>query len=252
MRGGCGGTALQETFTKKSATPGGGDPRVPGVHRRLRSAARRPRVALEVCSTSRRSHRRVLPWVHPGPVRKVHPRFPCDDKPQHLSAWTATAGTSSARSSTAPGSRCRRLRRGTFAVSWARARALAGFFGGRRHRDHADHGRVLAFPLLLAIAIVTPGLGLFNAIIAISIVNIPIYARVAVRGCSRARRRTSCGGRALGVSDGRIMADQVLPNWPRRSWCRPHLAWPPPCWRWRPCRSSGWAAARSRRMGRSC
>jgi peptide/nickel transport system permease protein len=74
---------------------------------------------------------------------------------------------------------------------------------------------VLAFPaLLLAIAIVTArGPGLFNAVIAVSIVTIPVYARVVrSRVLSVREQDFVAADRALGVSNLRILAHRVMPN----------------------------------------
>ncbi len=74
---------------------------------------------------------------------------------------------------------------------------------------------LLAFPaLLLAITIVTVlGNGLFNAVIAISAVTIPVYARV-VRASVLSIRELDfvTADRALGVSNLRILWHRVLPN----------------------------------------
>ena len=74
---------------------------------------------------------------------------------------------------------------------------------------------LLAFPaLLLAITIVTVlGKGLFNAVIAISIVTIPIYARVVRASVLTVREQEFVAAdRALGVSSRRILTHRVLPN----------------------------------------
>jgi peptide/nickel transport system permease protein len=93
---------------------------------------------------------------------------------------------------------------------------ISGFVGGR-----TDNGLMrvmdvlLAFPaLLLAIAIVTArGPGLFNAVIAVSIVTIPIYARVVrSRVLSVREQDFVAADRALGVSNPRILLHRVLPN----------------------------------------
>jgi peptide/nickel transport system permease protein len=93
---------------------------------------------------------------------------------------------------------------------------IAGYYGGwsgnvlMRGMDV-----LLAFPaLLLAITIVTVlGRGLFNAILAISIVTIPIYARV-VRASVLAVREQDfvAADRALGVKGRRILWHRILPN----------------------------------------
>lgn len=74
---------------------------------------------------------------------------------------------------------------------------------------------LLAFPqLILAIAIVTMlGPGLQNALIAISLVSIPAYARV-VRASVLSIKEMDfvAASRALGASPGRILFFRVLPN----------------------------------------
>jgi ABC-type dipeptide/oligopeptide/nickel transport system permease subunit len=94
--------------------------------------------------------------------------------------------------------------------------AIAGFVGGwvdnilMRLMDV-----ILAFPsLLLAIAIVsTLGQSLFNALIAIGIVAIPIYARV-VRSSVLSIREADyvTASRALGESGTGILLRRILPN----------------------------------------
>ena len=94
--------------------------------------------------------------------------------------------------------------------------AVAGYFGG-----WWDNGimRVmdvlLAFPsLLLAIAIVTVlGPGLINALLAIGIVDIPIFARV-MRGSVLSVREMEfvSATRALGGSNFHILFRRILPN----------------------------------------
>ena len=96
------------------------------------------------------------------------------------------------------------------------AGAVAGFLGGwvdnliMRIMDV-----VLAFPpLILAIAVVTVlGPGLINALLAISIVSIPAYARVARSGVLAVKEEDFVmADRALGVAPGRILFRRVLPN----------------------------------------
>jgi peptide/nickel transport system permease protein len=74
---------------------------------------------------------------------------------------------------------------------------------------------MLAFPaLLLALAVIAIlGPGLFNAMIAIGIANIPIYTRVA-RGTTLSLRERDfvLGARTIGCRDSRIMARYILPN----------------------------------------
>jgi peptide/nickel transport system permease protein len=93
---------------------------------------------------------------------------------------------------------------------------VAAFYGGR-----ADSlimrcmDVVLAFPyILLAIAVVAIlGPGLLNAMIAIGIVYIPHYARVARGSVLSVRSREYVdAARALGADDTRIMHQHVLPN----------------------------------------
>ena len=74
---------------------------------------------------------------------------------------------------------------------------------------------LLSFPsLLLAILIVTVlGPGLVNSVLAISIVSVPIYARV-VRGQVLSLREQDfvTADRALGVTNARILRHRVFPN----------------------------------------
>lgn len=94
--------------------------------------------------------------------------------------------------------------------------AIGGYFGGwvdnliMRVMDV-----LLAFPsLLLAIAIVTVlGPGLENALIAISIVSIPTYARVVRSSVLSVREMEYVSAtRALGASDLEILFRRILPN----------------------------------------
>jgi ABC-type dipeptide/oligopeptide/nickel transport system permease subunit len=74
---------------------------------------------------------------------------------------------------------------------------------------------VLAFPsLILAIAVVTVlGPGLINALLAISVVFIPHYARVARSGVLAVKEEDFVmADRALGVNSVRILFHRVLPN----------------------------------------
>ncbi len=105
----------------------------------------------------------------------------------------------------------------SFAVAIGTVLGLfAGFYGGwldnvvMRTMDV-----LLAFPaLLLAITIVTVlGNGLFNAVIAISAVTIPVYARVVRSSVLTVREQDFVtADRALGVSSLRILWHRVLPN----------------------------------------
>jgi peptide/nickel transport system permease protein len=94
--------------------------------------------------------------------------------------------------------------------------ALGGYFGGwvdniiMRVMDV-----LLAFPsLLLAIAIVTVlGPGLINALLAIGIVSIPAYARVARASVLSVREMEFVSAtRALGAGNMRILFQRILPN----------------------------------------
>jgi peptide/nickel transport system permease protein len=93
---------------------------------------------------------------------------------------------------------------------------LAGYFGGG-----ADNllmrlmDIMLAFPsLLLAIAIVTAaGASLINALFAIGIVSVPIYARLT-RASVLATKETDyvTASRALGESSSGIITRRIMPN----------------------------------------
>jgi ABC-type dipeptide/oligopeptide/nickel transport system permease subunit len=94
--------------------------------------------------------------------------------------------------------------------------AIAGYVGG-----WVDVGLMrvmdvmLAFPsFLLAIAIVAAwGPGLLNAMIAIGIVNIPIYARVTRASVLTIKEQEFVeASRALGGSGFHILLSRVLPN----------------------------------------
>ncbi|MFO1540946.1 MAG: ABC transporter permease [Chloroflexota bacterium] len=94
--------------------------------------------------------------------------------------------------------------------------AIAGFAGGRtdalimRAMDI-----LLVFPsLILAIAIVTVlGRGLLNALLAIGIVAIPVYARIMRASVITVREQDFVtASRALGESPGGILVRRILPN----------------------------------------
>jgi ABC-type dipeptide/oligopeptide/nickel transport system permease subunit len=94
--------------------------------------------------------------------------------------------------------------------------AIAGFFGGWVDNVIMRSMDVLmAFPsLLLAIAIVSVlGPGLINALLAIAIVSIPIYARV-VRASVLSVKDLDyvAASRALGASNLRLIFTRILPN----------------------------------------
>jgi peptide/nickel transport system permease protein len=93
---------------------------------------------------------------------------------------------------------------------------VAGFYG--RWSDSVimrSMDVLLAFPaLLLAIFIVTVlGRGLVNAIAAIALVTIPVYARITRASVLSVREQDFIAAdRALGVSSLRILWHRVLPN----------------------------------------
>jgi peptide/nickel transport system permease protein len=94
--------------------------------------------------------------------------------------------------------------------------ALAGFLGGWVDNVIMRSMDVLmAFPsLLLAIAIVSVlGPGLINALLAVAIIEIPIYARV-VRASVLSVKELDyvSASRALGASDMRLLFTRVMPN----------------------------------------
>jgi peptide/nickel transport system permease protein len=94
--------------------------------------------------------------------------------------------------------------------------AIAGYFGG-----YADSGIMrcmdvmLAIPgLLFAIAIVAAlGPGLWQVMIAVGVVNIPIFARL-LRSSVLAQRESEyvVAARALGVRRRKTLAEHILPN----------------------------------------
>ncbi len=93
---------------------------------------------------------------------------------------------------------------------------LAGFYG--RWSDNVIMrcmDVLLAFPaLLLAITIVTVlGRGLVNAVVAIALVSIPVYARIVRSSVLSIREQDFVAAdRALGVSNRRILAHRIFPN----------------------------------------
>lgn len=94
--------------------------------------------------------------------------------------------------------------------------ALAGFLGGGSDNIIMRFMDVLlAFPaLLLAIAIVTVlGEGLINALLAIGIVSIPAYARVARASVLQVKELDFVmADRAVGVPSRRILSRSILPH----------------------------------------
>jgi peptide/nickel transport system permease protein len=113
------------------------------------------------------------------------------------------------------------IRIGVFAVGFAiilgaTIGAISGFLGGffdsliMRLMDI-----MLAFPtILLALVIVAViGPGLFNAMIAVGIVSIPTYARIARSTViAEVNRDYVLAARALGVKSNRILWKHVFPN----------------------------------------
>ncbi len=94
--------------------------------------------------------------------------------------------------------------------------ALAGYFGGNSDNVLMRFMDVLlAFPsLLLAIAIVTAlGPNLTNALLAIGIVSIPIYARIVRASVLDTKERDFVtASRALGESGRGVLTRRILPN----------------------------------------
>jgi len=94
--------------------------------------------------------------------------------------------------------------------------ALSGYYGGWPDNISMRFMDVLmAFPsLLLAISIVSVlGPGIENALLAIAIVSIPIYARVVRASVLSVKEQTFVSAsRALGASSLHILFNRVLPN----------------------------------------
>ncbi len=93
---------------------------------------------------------------------------------------------------------------------------FAGYFGGLV--DQAvmrGIDLIMAFPyILLAIALVAAlGPGLFNAMLAVAVVNVSFYAR-GIRGAVLTLREQEFveAARAAGATDGRILRQHVLPG----------------------------------------
>lgn len=93
---------------------------------------------------------------------------------------------------------------------------VAGFLGGATESVLMRcTDAIWAFPaLILALAITSAlGRGIVNAMIAIGIVNIPAFARLARASTLSVREQDFVtAGRALGASNARIIARYVLPN----------------------------------------
>jgi peptide/nickel transport system permease protein len=93
---------------------------------------------------------------------------------------------------------------------------VAGYFGGRVDQVVMRAiDLVMAFPyILLAIALVAAlGPGLFNAMLAVAVVNVSFYAR-GIRGAVLTLRGQEFveAARAAGATDGRILRQHVLPG----------------------------------------
>lgn len=93
---------------------------------------------------------------------------------------------------------------------------IAGFAGGRTDNvTMRGIDMLMAFPyILLALAIVAVlGPGLFNALIAVAVVNIPFFAR-NIRGVTVgiAHREFIDAARLMGMSNARILLTEVVPN----------------------------------------
>ncbi|MBR2656536.1 MAG: dipeptide/oligopeptide/nickel ABC transporter permease/ATP-binding protein [Loktanella sp.] len=93
---------------------------------------------------------------------------------------------------------------------------MAGYFGGRTDNvTMRGVDMLMAFPyILLALAIVAVlGPGLFNALIAVAVVNIPFFAR-NIRGVTVgiAHREFIDAARLAGMGHTRILLTEVVPN----------------------------------------
>jgi len=93
---------------------------------------------------------------------------------------------------------------------------LAGFLGGWADRITMRCVDVLlAFPAILLALAITAALGasLFNVVLAIAAVNLPVFARVARAEAMALRgREFVLAMRAQGFPEGRILLGTVLPN----------------------------------------
>jgi peptide/nickel transport system permease protein len=93
---------------------------------------------------------------------------------------------------------------------------IAGYFGGRTDNvTMRGIDMLMAFPyILLALAIVAVlGPGLFNALVAVAVVNIPFFAR-NIRGVTVgiAHREFIDAARLAGMGNTRILLAEVVPN----------------------------------------
>ena len=152
--------------------------------------------------------------------RAVHPpaRLSRPTSRSTCSGPTATSATSSAGSCSG---RARRSSSGwrrsaSRSSSGSTIGALAGYMSGWVDNTFMRFMDViLAFPsLLLAIAIVTAaGPSLVNALLAIGIVAIPIYARVARASVLSAKENDYVtASRALGESTWGVLTRRIMPN----------------------------------------
>ncbi|TMV90096.1 dipeptide/oligopeptide/nickel ABC transporter permease/ATP-binding protein [Thioclava sp. BHET1] len=102
------------------------------------------------------------------------------------------------------------------AVAGAAVGIIAGFYGGRTDNIiMRGVDMLMAFPyILLALAIVAAlGPGLVNALIAVSVVNIPFFAR-NIRGITvgLAHKEFVDAAKLAGMSNARIILSEILPN----------------------------------------
>jgi len=102
------------------------------------------------------------------------------------------------------------------AVAGAAVGIIAGFYGGRTDNViMRGVDMLMAFPyILLALAIVAAlGPGLVNALIAVSVVNIPFFAR-NIRGITvgLAHKEFVDAAKLAGMSNRRIILSEILPN----------------------------------------
>ncbi|MBN2740626.1 MAG: dipeptide/oligopeptide/nickel ABC transporter permease/ATP-binding protein [Rhodobacteraceae bacterium] len=102
------------------------------------------------------------------------------------------------------------------AVAGAAVGIIAGFYSGRTDNIiMRGVDMLMAFPyILLALAIVAAlGPGLVNALIAVSVVNIPFFAR-NIRGITvgLAHKEFVDAARLSGMSNPRIIVSEILPN----------------------------------------
>ena len=131
--------------------------------------------------------------------------------------------------------------------------AIAGY-GSRRVDDVIMRVMdiFLAIPsILLSIALVSAmGTSVTNMMLAISISNIPPFARIVRSAVLTIKNEEYIeAARAIGASDKRIILKHILPNCMAPSLCRPRCLSPGPSWLSPASASSAWASARPRRSG---